>query len=434
MRTIYIVLLSLLSLLSLTGVVACQPLADEVDEGNKDKGLLVNFNIDVPEVRATRAVPNGPTGTETNADYESAYKNVAILFYESNGNLATVRGKHFFFFETAGLKPQGDEKKNWVGGVYERAENGGFARGVYLVGVTRDDVQGKTCVVLLNIPDDLRDRLQNRRVQTLGGLENHILNTITSADEQIGPMPYPLDANNRPDVTSDDFRHIVMLGKTPNVQFDANELQPKISVDMKRTIAKVRLVIRFNVLNTILGLTNPSNYVAECQFTNFPKLTKLGEIWKPESTPENERVALTPGDVVQGSRKNNRIKVLNGTPNVAYLAFDFYLNEYGVLPEKTNKNQRFSVPGMKMKMTLPFWGERYWELLFPRSIQRNKSYELFYTIEGKGNSSTDNFNVTLVADNIVVLPWSKFPESFHPGENYNFNNFIGNPDNSNDQI
>lgn len=67
-------------------------------------------------------------------------------------------------------------------------------------------------------------------------------------------------------------------------------------------------------------------------------------------------------------------------------------------------------------------------------MQRNKSYELFYTIEGKGNSSTDNFNVTLEADNIVVLPWSKFPESFHPGENYNFNNFIGNPDNSTDEI
>jgi lipoprotein len=431
MRTIYIVLLSLLSL---TGVVACQPLVEEAEEGKKEKGLLVNFNIDVPEVRATRAVPNGPTGTEANADYESAYKNVAILFYDSNGNLATVRGKHFNFFETAGLKPQGEERKNWVGGVYERADNGGFARGVYLVGVTRDDVRGKTCVVMLNIPDDLRDRLQNRRIQTLGGLENHILNTITSADEQIGPIPYPVDANNRPDIASDDFRHIVMIGKTPNVQFDANELQAKISVDMKRTIAKVRLVIRFNLLNIVLGQTNPSPFVAECQFRNFPKLTKVGEVWKPESTPENQRVALMSGDVVQGSRKENRIKVLTGAPNVAYLAFDFYMNEYGVLPEKTNKNQRFSVPGMKMKMVLPFWGERYWELLFPRSIQRNKSYELFYTIEGKGNSSTDNFNVTLVADNIVVLPWSKFPESFHPGENYNFNNFIGNPDNSTDQI
>lgn len=431
MRTIYIVLLSLLSL---TGVVACQPLVEEAEEGKKEKGLLVNFNIDAPEVRATRAVPNGPTGTEANADYESAYKNVAILFYDSNGNLATVRGKHFNFFETAGLKPQGEERKNWVGGVYERADNGGFARGVYLVGVTRDDVRGKTCVVLLNIPDDLRDRLQNRRIQTLGGLENHILNTITSADEQIGPIPYPVDANNRPDIASDDFRHIVMIGKTPNVQFDANELQAKISVDMKRTIAKVRLVIRFNLLNIVLGQTNPSPFVAECQFRNFPKLTKVGEVWKPESTPENQRVALMSGDVVQGSRKENRIKVLTGAPNVAYLAFDFYMNEYGVLPEKTNKNQRFSVPGMKVKMVLPFWGERYWELLFPRSIQRNKSYELFYTIEGKGNSSTDNFNVTLVADNIVVLPWSKFPESFHPGENYNFNNFIGNPDNSTDQI
>lgn len=431
MRTIYIVLLSLLSL---TGVVACQPLVEEAEEGKKEKGLLVNFNIDAPEVRATRAVPNGPTGTEANADYESAYKNVAILFYDSNGNLATVRGKHFNFFETEGLKPQGEERKNWVGGVYERADNGGFARGVYLVGVTRDDVRGKTCVVLLNIPDDLRDRLQNRRIQTLGGLENHILNTITSADEQIGPIPYPVDANNRPDIASDDFRHIVMVGKTPNVQFDANELQAKISVDMKRTIAKVRLVIRFNLLNIVLGQTNPSPFVAECQFRNFPKLTKVGEVWKPESTPENQRVALMSGDVVQGSRKENRIKVLTGAPNVAYLAFDFYMNEYGVLPEKTNKNQRFSVPGMKMKMVLPFWGERYWELLFPRSIQRNKSYELFYTIEGKGNSSTDNFNVTLVADNIVVLPWSKFPESFHPGENYNFNNFIGNPDNSTDQI
>ena len=431
MRTIYIVLLSLLSL---TGVVACQPLVEEAEEGKKEKGLLVNFNIDAPEVRATRAVPNGPTGTEANADYESAYKNVAILFYDSNGNLATVRGKHFNFFETAGLKPQGEERKNWVGGVYERADNGGFARGVYLVGVTRDDVRGKTCVVMLNIPDDLRDRLQNRRIQTLGGLENHILNTITSADEQIGPIPYPVDANNRPDIASDDFRHIVMIGKTPNVQFDANELQAKISVDMKRTIAKVRLVIRFNLLNIVLGQTNPSPFFAECQFRNFPKLTKVGEVWKPESTPENQRVALMSGDVVQGSRKENRIKVLTGAPNVAYLAFDFYMNEYGVLPEKTNKNQRFSVPGMKMKMVLPFWGERYWELLFPRSIQRNKSYELFYTIEGKGNSSTDNFNVTLVADNIVVLPWSKFPESFHPGENYNFNNFIGNPDNSTDQI
>jgi hypothetical protein len=92
--------------------VACQPLVEEVEEAKKDKGLLVNFNIDAPEVHATRAVPNAPTGTEADADYESAYKNVAILFYDSYGNLATVRGKHFFFFETAGLKPQGEEKKN----------------------------------------------------------------------------------------------------------------------------------------------------------------------------------------------------------------------------------------------------------------------------------------------------------------------------------
>ena len=431
MRTIYIVLLSLLSL---TGVVACQPLAEEAEDGKKDKGLLVNFNIDGSEVRETRAVPNAPTGTEAGADYESAYKNVAVLFYEPNGNLATVRGKHFFFFETNGLTPHGEEKKNWVGGVYERAENGGFARGVYLVDVTRDDVQGKTCVVLLNIPDDLRDRLQNRRIQTLGGLENHILNTITSADEQLGPIPYPLDANNRPDVMSDDFRHIVMYGKTTGVAFDRNVLQPKISVEMKRTIAKVRLVLRFNLANFLLAQSNPSNYVAECQFKNFPKLTKVGEVWKPESTPENQRVALMPGDVVQGSRKNNRIKVLTGSPNQAYLAFDFYMNEYGVLPEKTKKNQRFSVPGMKMKIALAPGVDSYWELLFPRFIQRNRSYELFYTIEGRGNSSPDNISVTLVADNIVVLPWTKFPESFHPGENYNFNNFRGNPDNSNDQI
>ncbi len=431
MRTIYIVLLSLLSL---TGVVACQPLVEEAEERQEEKGLFVKFNIETPELRETRAVPNAPTGTEANADYESAYKNVAVLFYESNGNLATVHGKHFFFFETAGSAPEGEEKKNWVDGVYERAENGGFTRGVYLYDVTRDDVQGKTCVVMLNIPDDLRDRLQNRRIQTLGGLENHTLNSITSADEQIGPIPYPLDANNRPDVTSEDFQHIVMIGKTPNVQFDANELLPKITVDMKRTIAKVRLVLRFNELNASLGITNPSPFVAECQFKNFPKLTKLGEVWKPESTPENQRVPLMLGDVVQGSRKENRIKVLTGRTNVAYLAFDFYMNEYGVLPEKTNKNQRFSVPGMKMKINLPIVGDKYWELLFPRSIQRNKSYELFYTIEGRGNSSPDKFTVTLEADNIVVLPWSKFPESFHPGENYNFNNFIGNPDNSTDQI
>lgn len=431
MRTIYIVLLSLLTL---TGFVACKPLAEEVDEGKKDKGLFVTFNIEAPQVRETRAVPNAPTGTEADADYESAYKNVAILFYESNGNLATVRGKHFFFFETEGSAPEGEEKKNWVDGVYERAENGGFTRGVFLYDVTREDVEGKTCVVMLNIPDDLRDRLQNRRIQTLGGLENHTLNSITSADEQIGPIPYPLDANNRPDVTSEDFQHIVMIGKTPNVHFDANELLPKITVDMKRTIAKVRLVIRFNALNASLGITNPSPFVAECQFKNFPKLTKLGEVWKPESTPENQRVPLMPGDVVQGSRKENRIKVLTGRTNEAYLAFDFYMNEYGVLPEKTNKNQRFSVPGMKMKINLPIVGDRYWELLFPRSIQRNKSYELHYTIEGRGNSSPDKFTVTLEADNIVVLPWSKFPESFHPGENYNFNNFIGNPDNSTDEI
>lgn len=96
MRTIYIVLLSLLSL---TGFVACQPLAEEVEDGKKDKGLLVNFNIDGPEVRETRAVPNAPTGTEAGAEYESAYKNVAVLFYEPNGNLATVRGKHFFFLK-----------------------------------------------------------------------------------------------------------------------------------------------------------------------------------------------------------------------------------------------------------------------------------------------------------------------------------------------
>lgn len=124
-------------------------------------------------------------------------------------------------------------------GVYERSGN---RRGVYLAGVKRDNVKDKTCVVVLNLPAEIRTLLERGSISTLSALKAQVVHRQTSADEQLGPIPYPLDANNQPDYNSSAFRYLVMIGETPRVSFSDNDVASVIQVQMVRTIAKVKIV------------------------------------------------------------------------------------------------------------------------------------------------------------------------------------------------
>ena len=269
MRRINLLLSCLFALLALC---ACQQRFEDLQSAEDGEKLYVTFTVSRTQSQETRAVPNAPSGTEADADYESSYKSVDVLFFEGNGNIAQVGQKKVHHFESAGFSPSGADKDNWVDGVYERSGN---KRGVYLMGVTRGQVTGKTCVVVLNLPAEVRTLIERGTLNTLAKLKAQVIHQQTSADEQLGPIPYPLDANNQPDYNSSAFRHIVMIGEKSNISFSNNDVASVIQVQMVRTIAKVKIVGIFTskslmVIPQAFGYTKVT---MTYQYKNFPSDT-----------------------------------------------------------------------------------------------------------------------------------------------------------------
>lgn len=422
----------LLWLLLLTGLSACDQAYVEETQQNKNDKVYVSFRIEEAERHTTRAVPNAPNGTESTADYESSYKTVDVLFFESNGRKAVVAGKSVFHFDTEGFSPAEEDKENWVDGVYERPFQGNHYRGVYLLDVPRTAVEGKTCVVLLNLPDAVRNRLERgarNEITTLNDLKGLVIKQLTSADEQLGPIPYPLGADNQPDYNSPDFHHVVMIGIKDNVQFDRNSLPAVVNVDMERTIAKVRIVISFTDFRMTLI---PAGAPVVFRYKYFPKNTYLGKHSVPMGSPANKRLPM--GEIVHGAPVNTTLKVQS---NMRYVTQQFYINEYGELQDNVDKHQQ---PSMSMIMTLPAGFQeairkRFFQLMLPRGLERNKFYTIYYTATGMGNDDPSAFVHTyLKVDKIEVAPWYESVENFSLPESYPLKNFIGSPSNSNDQI
>ena len=419
MRRINLLLSCLFALLALS---ACRQSFDDLQSTEDSEKLYVTFTISSAQPRETRAVPNAPTGTEAGADYESSYRTVDVLFFEKNGNIAQVGQKKVHHFESEGFAPSGADKDNWVDGVYERSGN---RRGVYLAGVKRDNVKDKTCVVVLNLPAEIRTLLERGSISTLSALKAQVVHRQTSADEQLGPIPYPLDANNQPDYNSSAFRYLVMIGETPRVSFSDNDVASVIQVQMMRTIAKVKIVGYFASNNFTFFASANYKMTMSYQYKNFPSETTLGSVWKAKSTNAGALNAPKDGVFVQGPVK------LYGTGKVPYFVQEFYMNEYGELPD--NATTQPSIDLSVLIHGTPF--QRYWVLDLPRGIERNKSYTIYVHVPDMGGAKPGGTQrVILKADNVVVKPWDEGTENFFTSPDYIFNNFSGSPTDPNDHI
>ena len=325
-------------------------------------------------------------------------------------------------FESEGFAPSGADKDNWVDGVYERSGN---RRGVYLAGVKRDNVKDKTCVVVLNLPAEIRTLLERGSISTLSALKAQVVHRQTSADEQLGPIPYPLDANNQPDYNSSAFRYLVMIGETPRVSFSDNDVASVIQVQMVRTIAKVKIVGYFASNNFTFFASANYKMTMSYQYKNFPSETTLGSVWKAKSTNAGALNAPKDGVFVQGPVK------LYGTGKVPYFVQEFYMNEYGELPD--NATTQPSIDLSVLIHGTPF--QRYWVLDLPRGIERNKSYTIYVHVPDMGGAKPGGTQrVILKADNVVVKPWDEGTENFFTSPDYIFNNFSGSPTDPNDHI
>ena len=426
MRTINLLLSSLFAMLVLS---ACQQRFEEEPTQERLDKLYVTFTIDGAERLETRAVPNAPNGTESDGDYESSYKSVDVMFFESNGNIATVGGQKIHHFDSEGFSPNEADKENWVGGKYERGEN---KRGVFLLGVNRNQVNGKTCVVVLNLPLETRNRVESGNISSLSGLKNAAVIRITSADEQLGPIPYPVGADNQPDYNSPAFRHIVMIGETSNISISDAEVAAVIKVNMERTIAKVKLVGYFSG-NTfsVFPSIGYSQITMSYLYKNFPSRTHLGSFYVEPGRPG--ALALNPvnGVFVESPAK------LYGAAKQPYFVQNFYMNEYGELPDNATEQPIVELSALFQIPRNPDFNpiKRNWVLALPRGMQRNKSYTIYVNIVGNGSQSTEgNTRVVLKADKIVVTPWGESVENFSLPESYPLKNFMGSPSNSNDQI
>lgn len=426
MRTINLLLYSLLAMLVLS---ACQQRFEEAPTHENLEKLYVTFTIDGAEHRETRAVPNAPNGTESDGDYESSYKSVDVMFFESNGNIATVGGQRIHHFDSEGFSPNEADKENWVGGKYEREGN---KRGVFLLGVSRNQVQGKTCVVVLNLPLETRSRVESGNISSLTSLKNAAVIRITSADEQLGPIPYPLGANNQPDYNSPAFRHIVMIGETSNISFSDRDLAAVINVNMERTIAKVKLVGYFSGQTfSVFPSIGYSKITMSYLYKNFPSRTHLGSFWVEPGMPGGMVRNPVNGIFVESPAK------LYGAAKQPYFVQNFYMNEYGELPDNEAGQPIIELSALFQIPSNPNINpiQRNWVLSLPRGMQRNKSYTIYVNIVGNGSQSTSgNSRVVLKADKIEVAPWAESIENFSLPESYPLKNFIGSPSNSNDQI
>lgn len=426
MRNIYLWCVTVIALLSLG---ACRQVYDEPTPQEKHEKLYVTFSIAGAEAKETRAVPNAPNGTEANGDYESSYKSVDVMFFESGGNSAVLNGKRLFHFDATGFTPPTEEKSNWVGGVYERANN---QRGVYLIDVSRTQVNGKTCVVVLNLPEDVRRRVESGNISSLDGLKNAAVRYLGSADEQLGPKPYPKRADGAPDYNSSSFQHIVMIGETPNIQIPDAEFRPVVNVSVERTIAKVKIVGVFDYESGLASLASVGlrNITMRYKYYKFPSRTHLGAFWAEKST--GRALPLRPVDAADYVERRGGVY---GTGNQVYFVHNFYMNEYGELPDNATEKPyiNFSATIANEEGTLS--RTKYWVLELPRGMQRNKSYTIYVYFKGQGSETPEGYSEeTLKATKILVEPWENGVENFSPKEIYNFNDFIGNPKDKNDAI
>lgn len=419
MRNIHLWCVTVFALLVLG---ACSQVYDEPTPQEKHEKLYVTFSIAGAEAKETRAVPNAPNGTEASGDYESSYKSVDVMFFESGGNSAVLNGKRLFHFDATGFTPPTEEKSNWVGGVYERANN---QRGVYLIDVSRTQVNGKTCVVVLNLPEDVRRRVESGNISSLSGLKNAAVRYLGSADEQLGPKPYPKRADGAPDYNSSSFQHIVMIGETPNIQIPDTDFRPVVNVSVERTIAKVKIV---GVFDYGVGLASfatlgPVDITMRYKYNKFPSRTHLGAFWVEKG---REPIPLRPVDAADYVERRGGVY---GTGNQVYFVHNFYMNEYGELPDNATEKPYINFSATIATLT------KYWVLELPRGMQRNKSYTIYVNFKGVGSATPEGYSEeTLKATKILVEPWENGVENFSPKEIYNFNDFIGNPKDKNDAI
>ena len=410
-------------LFALLALSACQQRFEDLQSAEDGEKLYVTFTISGIQSHESRAVPNVSTGTGTVADYESSYKSVDVLFFENNGNIAQVGQKKVHHFDSEGSAPSGADKDNWVDGVYERSGN---KRGVYLMGVTRGQVTGKTCVVVLNLPAEVRTLIERGTLNTLAKLKAQVIHQQTSADEQLGPIPYPVDANNQPDYNSSAFRHIVMIGETPNISFSNNDVASVIRVQMVRTIAKVKIVGFFTskslmVLPQAFQLTKVT---MSYQYKNFPSETKLGAVWKDKSTNSDTLNAPKDGLFVESPAK------LYGTAKQPYFVQSFYMNEYGELPDNVEKQPFVNISVLFEHPTNPKGGtfKQYWALSLPRGMKRNYSYTIYVNLPTNGELDPGGSQLQILkADKVEVKQWDEGTENYFTSPDYPFNNFIGNP-------
>lgn len=419
MRNIHLWCVTVFALLSLG---ACSQVYDEPTPQEKHEKLYVTFSIAGAEAKETRAVPNAPNGTEASGDYESSYKSVDVMFFESGGNSAVLNGKRLFHFDATGFTPPTEEKSNWVGGVYERAGN---QRGVYLIDVSRTQVNGKTCVVVLNLPEDVRRRVESGNISSLSGLKNAAVHYLGSADEQLGPKPYPKNADGTPDYNSSSFQHIVMIGETPDIRIPDTDFRPVVNVSVERTIAKVKIVgvFDYGVGLASLATAGPVDITMRYKYNKFPSRTHLGAFWVEKG---REPIPLRPVDAADYVERRGGVY---GTGNQVYFVHNFYMNEYGELPDNATEKPYINFSATIATLT------KYWVLELPRGMQRNKSYTIYVNFKGVGSATPEGYSEeTLKATKILVEPWENGVENFSPREIYNFNDFIGNPKDKNDAI
>ena len=331
-----------------------------------------------------------------------------------------LNGKRLFHFDATGFTPPTEEKSNWVGGVYERAGN---QRGVYLIDVSRTQVNGKTCVVVLNLPEDVRRRVESGNISSLSGLKNAAVHYLGSADEQLGPKPYPKNADGTPDYNSSSFQHIVMIGETPDIRIPDTDFRPVVNVSVERTIAKVKIVgvFDYGVGLASLATAGPVDITMRYKYNKFPSRTHLGAFWVEKG---REPIPLRPVDAADYVERRGGVY---GTGNQVYFVHNFYMNEYGELPDNATEKPYINFSATIATLT------KYWVLELPRGMQRNKSYTIYVNFKGVGSATPEGYSEeTLKATKILVEPWENGVENFSPREIYNFNDFIGNPADRND--
>ena len=387
MRRINLLLSCLFALLALS---ACQQRFEDLQSAEDGEKLYVTFTVSSTQPQETRAVPNAPSGTEADADYESSYKSVDVLFFEKNGNIAQVGQKKVHHFGSAGFSPSGAD----------------------------------------NLPAEVRTLLERGTLNTLAKLKAQVVHQQASADEQLGPIPYPLDASNQPDYNSSAFRHIVMIGEMPNVSFSNNDVASVIPVQMVRTIAKVKIVGYFSGGSfSQLPSYGWKKITMTYQYKNFPSETKLGTVWKAKSTNSGALNAPKNGLFVESPAK------LYGTAKQPYFVQHLYMNEYGELPDNVEKQPTIELSALFENPDTPngTFFKRYWVLSLPRGMERNKSYTIYVKLPTNGETDPGGSQLLILkADKVVVKPWDEGTENYFTSPDYPFNNFIGNPADRND--